>query len=101
MLQAFPGGIGMFRRTLTITAFLAGFAPLDQAAAASSGNEFLAHVVGHIYPRGESFVCFTRQYDAAHLAAHPVSRSFSRRLSSTLISGSRRCPAETPAICIR
>src|SRR5271166_1026807 len=71
MLQAFPGGIGMFRRTLTITAFLAGFAPLDQAAAASSGNEFLAHVVGHLYSRGESFACFTRQYDAAYLAAHP------------------------------
>jgi len=55
----------------SLAAFLAGFAPLDQAAAASSGNEFLAHVVGHLYPRGESFACFTCQYDAAHLAAHP------------------------------
>jgi hypothetical protein len=64
-------GIVMLRSTSTIAAFLAGFAPLDQAAAASSGNEFLAHVVGHLYPRGESFACFTRQYDAAHLAAHP------------------------------
>jgi hypothetical protein len=61
----------MLRRILTIAAFLAGFAPLDQAVAANSGNEFLAHVVGHLYPRGESFACFTRQYDAAHLAAHP------------------------------
>jgi len=45
----------------SLAAFLAGFAPLDQAAAASSGNEFLAHVVGHLYPRGESFACFTCQ----------------------------------------
>ena len=61
----------MLHRTLTIAAILAGFAPLDHAAVASSGNEFLAHVVGRLYSRGESFACFSRQYDAAHLAAHP------------------------------
>ena len=59
------------RRTLTIAALLVGFADLGQAAASSFGNEFLAHVVGHLYRRGESFACFSRQYDAAHLAAHP------------------------------
>ena len=52
MLQAFSGGVVMLRRTLTIAAFLAGFAPLDQAAAAGSGNEFLARVVGRLYPAG-------------------------------------------------
>lgn len=42
----------------------------EQAAAAGSENEFLAHLVGRLGPRGESFACFARQYDAAHLAAH-------------------------------
>jgi hypothetical protein len=59
----------MRRLVLTIAAFMELFAPLS--ATASSGNEFLAHVVGHLYRRGESFACFSRQYDAAHLAAHP------------------------------
>lgn len=62
----------MLRRTSIIaTIFFAGFASSDHAAAASSGNEFLAHVVGHLYSQGESFACFTRHYDSAHLAAHP------------------------------
>jgi hypothetical protein len=61
----------MLGRALTIAAFLAGFTPLQQVAAASSGNEFLARVVGRLYLRGASFACFARQYDAAHLAAHP------------------------------
>ena len=61
----------MLRRSLTIAVLLAGFAVLEQAAAGSFGNEFLAHVVGHLYRQGESFACFSRQYDAAHLAAHP------------------------------
>ena len=70
MLQAFSRG-AVLRRALAIAAFLAGFAPLDQAAAAGSDNAFLARVVGRLYPRGASFACFARQYDAAHLAAHP------------------------------
>jgi hypothetical protein len=61
----------MLRRSLIIAALLAGFAVLEQAGAGSFGNEFLAHVIGHLYRQGESFACFSRQYDAAHLAAHP------------------------------
>ncbi len=61
----------MLRRILTIAAFLTGFAALGHVAAAGYGNEFLAHVVGHLYRQGESFACFSRQFDAAHLAAHP------------------------------
>jgi len=59
----------MLRRALTIVAFLAGFSHLGWAA--SSNNEFLAHLVGHLYRQGESFACFSRQYGAAHLAGHP------------------------------
>jgi hypothetical protein len=60
----------MRRRTLIIAASLAGFWPAAHAPAAGSGNEFLAGLVGHLYRRGESFACFRRQYDEAHLAAH-------------------------------
>ena len=59
----------MRRPALTIAVFMALSAPLS--ATASSGNAFLAHVVRHLYRRGESFACFSRQYGAAHLAAHP------------------------------
>lgn len=59
----------MLRRALTIAVFLVAFSQLARAAGAS--NEFLAHLVGHLYRQGESFACFSRQYDAAHLAAHP------------------------------
>jgi len=41
------------------------------ATAADYGNKFLAHVVGHLYRNSESFACFSRKYDDAHLAAHP------------------------------
>jgi hypothetical protein len=61
----------MFSRTLIIAATLAGFAPATQAHAAGSGNEFLANLVGRLYRQGESFACFSRQYNHAHLAAHP------------------------------
>jgi hypothetical protein len=61
----------MRRRSLTIAALLAGFEALEHADAGRFGNEFLAHVIGHLYRRGESFACFSRQYDADHLAAHP------------------------------
>jgi hypothetical protein len=59
----------MLRRALIVIAFLASFSPLALAAGAS--NEFLHHLVGHLYRSGESFACFSRQYDEAHLAAHP------------------------------
>jgi hypothetical protein len=64
----------MLGRALTIAALLAcfsqlGFAQLGRAA--GSSNAFLAHLVGHLYRHGESFACFSRQYSAAHLAAHP------------------------------
>ncbi len=64
-----PWGIMMLRPVLTIAALMALSAPLG--ATASSGNVFLTHVVGHLYRRGESFACFSRQYGTAHLAAHP------------------------------
>ena len=59
----------MLRRALIVVVFLACFSQLGRAA--GSSNEFLAHLVGHLYRQGESFACFSRQYSAAHLAAHP------------------------------
>jgi hypothetical protein len=59
----------MLRRALIVVVFLACFSQLGRAA--GSSNEFLAHLVGHLYRHGESFACFGRQYSAAHLAAHP------------------------------
>jgi hypothetical protein len=59
----------MFRRALTVAVVLATFAPSGHAAGA--GNEFMTHLVGHLYRQGESLACFARQYDKAHLAAHP------------------------------
>ena len=61
----------MLCRTLTIAAFLAACAPVGHATEARSDNEFLARIVGHLHRQGESFACFRRQYDAAHLIAHP------------------------------
>ena len=61
----------MIRRTLIITATLAGIVPATQAHAAGPSNEFLANLVGRLYRQGESFACFSRQYDDAQLAAHP------------------------------
>lgn len=59
----------MLRRALTIAVFLASFVALGQAAIA--GNAFLAHLLGHLYRKGESFACFSREYAPAHLASHP------------------------------
>ena len=42
-----------------------------QAHAATAGNEFLAALLGSLPRQGESFVCFSRQYDDAQLAARP------------------------------
>ncbi|HLW90143.1 MAG TPA: hypothetical protein VKS78_02425 [Roseiarcus sp.] len=56
-------------RTLTMLALLAGL-PTPSAQAAPS-NQFLAHLLGHLYPDGETFACFSRRYDDTYLAAHP------------------------------
>lgn len=61
----------MLRRTLIIAASFAGMAPTAPAYAAGSGNEFLANLVGRLDRQGESFACFSRRYDDAHLSAHP------------------------------
>jgi hypothetical protein len=58
-------------RARKICGALAALALASPAPAADSSNEFLAHVLGHLYRNGESFACFSRQYDDAHLAAHP------------------------------
>jgi hypothetical protein len=59
----------MLRRALIVIAVLASFSELGEAA--GSSNEFLHHLVGHLYRNGESFACFSRQYSDAHLASHP------------------------------
>jgi len=59
----------MFRRALTIAVVLATFTSSGRTAGLS--NEFLTHLVGHLYRQGESFGCFSRRYEEAHFAAHP------------------------------
>lgn len=58
----------MFRRLLLAGATVALTAP---AVAAGSGNPFLERLVGGLDRHEKSFACFSRQYDDAHLAAHP------------------------------
>ena len=60
----------MLRRALIAAAF-GGLACGQQTHAATAGNEFLAALVGSLPRLGESFACFSRQYDNAQLAAHP------------------------------
>jgi hypothetical protein len=60
----------MFRRALIIAA-LANLAPVQHVDAAAPGNEFLAALFGSLPRHGESFACFSRQYDEAQLAARP------------------------------
>jgi hypothetical protein len=60
----------MLRRALIAAAF-AGLTSGQQAHAATAGNEFLAAVLGSLPRQGESFACFSRQYDDAQLAARP------------------------------
>lgn len=62
-------------RVWIVAAIVASFAPTTQARAAGPGDEFLARVVGRRLSRGgQDFACFSRQYDDAHLAAHPAQR---------------------------
>jgi hypothetical protein len=59
-----------FIRSVVLAALVgSAFAPV--AMAAESQNEFLAHLVGHLYRTGETFACFSRRYDDAYLEAHP------------------------------
>ena len=59
----------MLTRTWVFLAVLAG---LTTPAAASP--QFLSRLIGQPFTQGESFACFSRQYDAAHLNAHPNQR---------------------------
>ena len=70
----FVEGTMKLGRALTVAAILAGLSPGFAERAAGSGDEFLARLLGGLYREGESFACFSRQYDAAHLAAHPGQR---------------------------
>ena len=47
----------------------AALAPV--AATGEGSNAFFTHMLGRLYPSGESFACFSRRYDEAALAAHP------------------------------
>ena len=90
----------MLRCALIIVAFLACFSHSGRAA--GSSNEFLAHLVGHLYRHGESFACFSRQYSAAHLAAHPGQQvTFMTALVDAHFSepwgASPACPLYVPA----
>jgi len=60
----------MLRRAL-IAAALGSLASGQQAHAATAGKEFLAAVLGSLPRQGESFACFSRQYDDAQLAVRP------------------------------
>jgi hypothetical protein len=60
----------MLRRALVIAALM-NLAPVPQVHAAAAGNEFLAALFGALPRQGESFACFSRQYDEAQLAARP------------------------------
>jgi hypothetical protein len=65
----------MLGRILIVAASIAGLTPIAQARAAAPDSEFLSHVLGRRLSRdGETFACFTRKYDDAHLAAHPAQR---------------------------
>ena len=59
----------MLRRTLIVPALASLIS--GQQAHATGRNEFLAALVGSLPGQGESFACFSRQYDAAQLAARP------------------------------
>jgi hypothetical protein len=59
----------MLRRALIAVAFAS--LTSGQARAATAGNEFLAALMGSLPRQGESFACFSRQYDEAQLATRP------------------------------
>ncbi|KAF2991651.1 hypothetical protein OGR47_08935 [Methylocystis sp. MJC1] len=86
----------MFRRAFIIAAALAPFSSEAPAYAADPSNEFLANLVGPLYRRGESFACFSRQYDAAHLTAHPRQQvTFVKALVTARFQASTLTPASS------
>jgi hypothetical protein len=48
-----------------------GLSSMPSMAAEKSTNAFLARLMGQLYREGETFACFSRQYDDADLAKHP------------------------------
>jgi hypothetical protein len=54
---------------LAISAVLATLAP--GLVEAEPNDAFLSRLVGGLHRNGESFACFSRRYDEAHLATHP------------------------------
>jgi hypothetical protein len=76
----------MLRRAL-IAAALGSVTSGQQAQAATAGNEFLAALVGSLPRQGESFACFSRQYDDAQLASLPKQKV---AFVKALIAASRR-----------
>jgi len=64
----------MLGRVWIVAAIIAGLAPATQARAAGADNAFLERLVGPLQRDGQSFACFSRHYDAAHLAKHPTQR---------------------------
>jgi hypothetical protein len=84
----------MLRRALIIAATLANLASAKQARAAGSDNEFFANLLGRLHRQGESFACFSRQYDDANLAAHRGQRvTFVKALVNAYFRESLVAPA--------
>ena len=85
----------IFRRALIIAAALAELVPAGQAHSAGSENEFLANLLGRLYRQGESFACFSRQYDDAQLAARRGQRvTFVKALVDAYFRESSFAPAK-------
>jgi hypothetical protein len=83
----------MLRRALIAAAFVS-LTCGSQAHAAKAGNEFLAALVGRLPWQGESFVCFSRQYDDAQLAARPKQKvAFVKALIAAYHQQSSLAPA--------
>ena len=84
----------MLRRALIVAATLANVASAKAANTAGFDNEFLANLLGRLYRHGESFACFSRQYDDAHLAAHGGQRvTFVKALVDAYFRESSLAPA--------
>jgi hypothetical protein len=58
------------RRTIAMVASTAGLVALSACAAYAASDSDLA-IFGKAPGKDKIFACFTRQYDAAHLASHP------------------------------
>jgi hypothetical protein len=81
-------------RALIFTVALASLSQAQPAHAAGSANEFLAKLLGRLDRQGESFACFSEQYDDAHLATHPEQRvTFVKALVDAYFRASSFAPA--------